>query len=247
MPPIETQRGFILQHPSMDGGDTACRHGMVYTFGTMTETYPYFQEPKKFERHGLLVRCPDLAQHPWNHPDNFTRDQLIPIVSGLYATGEYPAARRVFWSHAKRAFFCQNINRDYPGVSRKYPWPHHYLCFDTKKPKFSWADYRDPLMIDDICHLIKSGQIYFLYPVLPLGWAVLLLQIISTRFSSHHEINQILCKCAVAGPWALKLFCKMVPDWEKRTTDYWAGWRDQAEIGEMIIRGVKRLCGKRTE
>jgi hypothetical protein len=125
-----------------DGGDSAVRAGILSLFGNAPSKHlptltsgdsstgnsgSYLEASNEririeaYENNGVCVRCPSPTQSPWNSPLNFSRDQLIPLASGLPAA----AARRVFWSHAKRLFFCQNIERDKPG-SRKHLWPHQF-------------------------------------------------------------------------------------------------------------------------
>ena len=118
--------GYPLSQ-GLDGGDSAVRAGILVM--TNPET-PLSLIP--YENKGLLTRHPE--QFPWNNPNNFTRDQLIPMLAGLYArsqTGyflsEYYQAliKRVFKTHAKRLFFSQSIERDKPGSTKRL-WPHDF-------------------------------------------------------------------------------------------------------------------------
>ncbi|MES3037216.1 MAG: hypothetical protein V4736_04840 [Bdellovibrionota bacterium] len=216
----------------MDGGDSASRNGMLATFDTrftwMTSAFePYFN--------GLCVRHP--CQSPWSNPNNFTRDQLIPLVSGMHRNNEHSATKRIFWAHAKRFFLCQNIERDYKGISRKYPFPHRYREFDKNEIKFSFFDYRDPLMPDDIWHLARCAGFRWHWIVGIIGAPWLALTIFLTR---RGEINSLLCKAKVAGPFFIRLVKKYIPHWEDLNRHYWSGWRDQAEIAEIIIKGFSQ-------
>jgi hypothetical protein len=74
---------------------------------------------------GKGVRHP--YTEPSNNPNNFTRDQMIPLVAGLYAQQKYDVIKKLFYSRLKSFFFMQNVERDYSG-STKYP-----IYFGKKK------------------------------------------------------------------------------------------------------------------
>ena len=63
---------------------------------------------------GKLVRHP--YQATWNDPRNFSRDQLVPCLSGLSAINYTYTIREIFYSHMLRFGFCQNGDLINPSV-----------------------------------------------------------------------------------------------------------------------------------
>ena len=183
---------------------------------------------------GICLRCPEGSAAETN-PNNFSRDQMIPLISGLYAKEYTDRIWSIFYAHAKRAFFCQNIDRDLPG-STKYPWPHSYID-DRGEKVFKVFDYRDLLLPHDIAMLIVAARIYWLYIFIPIGWVSLLLALAFNYFSKDAEQNQIICICKVLG--FVRLYKWMTPDWKERTHKYWGGWRDEPLMAHLIIGGLE--------
>lgn len=229
-----------------DGGDSANRLGLMVAFGI----YPF--EISKIDpitifdlfeisRSGILMRHP--FQVPWCNWKNFSRDQLIPFVAGLNKAGKIEAARRIFWSHAKRLFFCQNIERDVAG-STKHPYPHEYVDDKGVRVK-KLFDYRDPLLPHDISHLIRCARIWWLYWFLPVGYLFLIIAIwFHCKYDTSDDEGQILCEALIAGPWAVKLYLKWKPEFMKSLDKYWSGWRQQQEIATRLTVAVIREAAK---
>lgn len=227
--------GCILDNSSRDGGDSARANGVMALFDKEnTWSLGMFVTPE-----GFGVRHPTMA--PWNNPGNFTRDQVICLVAGMYGQDMDYLAYRVYLTHKKRFFFAQNIDRDYPVISRKYPWPHHYqeLIGDKQVEDFSWFDYRDPIWSpDDIFHLATCAQIDLGRHLRPLSDWLLKKKIDSfSRSSVATEPNQLICKVKVAGPEVVSYFKQKVDNWKPRVDYYWKGWRNQEEIAEAIKEG----------
>jgi hypothetical protein len=129
-------------------------------------------------------------------------------------------AKRIFWSRFRSGFLCQNTH-----------------TIDLK-PK-PWYN-RDILTPSHIGHLIKIAKIYWLYPFLLVSYSWLLFDILwSTKVKPDDESNQIIALCAVAGDWALKLYCWLHPNWTGPLYSYWSGWRDQREIAVAIDIYIK--------
>jgi hypothetical protein len=215
-----------------DGGDSAVRSGLLETFSPLQ--FPDF--PDYTDASGLLVRHP--KQTPWNNPRNFSRDQLIVKMAGLRARGSQTLARRIFWSHLRRLFFCQNIERDQPG-SRKFPWPHRIRIGDEKDiGRWRFFDYRDILMPDHIWHLVRCAGFRWQSALAMIGAPFLFFSILIHSQTGHKEHNQLICQCQVAGPWALRLFRQVVPDWQADLRRYWRA-RDEIEYADLIIRAIE--------
>ncbi len=211
---------------TMDGGDSAMRAGMLATFSNI-------RVADRYETNGICVR--HIADYPWNNPWNFSRDQMIPLVAGLYFTGKYKAVRRIFWRSVFRLFFAQNFERDYPGTT-KLPWPHKFINdkFRVEKRLF---DFADPLAPDHIWHLIKCGRLWFLYPFAVIGLPWFALSVALHGRSKHREHNQVICMCMVQGPWAVKLFTKLVPSWERDVRWYWDS-RKENKYADLICERI---------
>ena len=133
------------------------------------------------------------------------------------------AAKDLFYSHAKRLFFCQNTH-DQQG---------------NKKP---WYKSRDPLHPGHIGFMIQAAQIYWLYPLLPICWLFVLLELlVNVYVTPDRESNQTIALLAISGPAFLKLYTKLHKDWRKPIIEYWSGWRDQKEIANALIYYITQI------
>lgn len=218
-----------------DGGDSANRTGLYKTFKPESA----FNMKLFVNKSGACVRHP--AKVPWNNPKNFSRDQLIPTVTGLYFQKEYGLIRKIFLKHMFRFFFCQNFERDVIG-STKYPWPHTFIN-DAGIKETRYFDFADPLNIDDIWLMIYCGRIYPLWILAPIGylWFAISL-VLFCKFDKKQDEGQILCKCKVFGDLAIKYYRKYRANWAMKLFTYWEKDRDQGEIYVLLssyIRGVK--------
>jgi hypothetical protein len=253
---------YIVTHDG-DGGDSANRAGLHTLFAprpmyhglTRYEVWEpgYGQKtPANMEAvrcgkpSGLLTRHP--LQTPWNNPKNFTRDQLIPFVAGCHRAREYALVRRVFWRHARRLFFCQNSERDYPGT-KKSLFPQYYKAgarFDDKtiiqKDGWVWKpNFADILAPHDIWHLILCGRIWYLYWLAPLGFASLLISLwFHCRYNKGNDEGQIISLCEIAGEWFKRKYKQWRTGWQTKLETYWNGWRKEQSLCSMIIYGMEK-------
>lgn len=214
---------------TMDGGDSAVRAGMLALFAN------YFDHIDEYEHKGLTCRHP--VQDPWCNEWNQSRDQTIPLVAGLAVAGNREACRRIFWAHAKRGFFSQNTERDWPGTT-KYPWPHKMQGGDPKdNGKWRLFDFADPLFPDHIWHLILCARITWLYPFAVIGipWMIVSMALHGLRAGREH--NQIIAMCMIQGPWALRLFKALTPSWEADVRTYWDS-RHEGRYADLIVRSL---------
>lgn len=216
---------IICQHSPyndlyMDAGDSARATGMMSMTGSEIDKSLL----KLFEiSPGIFCRHPYAVLY--KNPNNFTRDQLVQFIAGADKANLSDLSKRVFWTHAKRGFFCQN-SHDLNG---------------NKKP---WYKSRDPLMLSHVGQLIISARIYFLYPLLVFCGIWLLLDIIFSSLQDvNTENNQIIALCSVYNKWFLKLYCFLDKKWEDKLMVYWGTnsekFRYQPEIGEFIIKYIK--------
>jgi hypothetical protein len=202
----------------MDGGDSARTEGILAMVGNKDD-YKYilnFVSPS-----GDCVRHPFQDENNNNNPNNFTRDQLLCLMAGL---SKSPIGillnKQILRAYAKRYFRGQNTH-DQEG---------------NLKP---WYKGRDLFHPGHIGFMIQASKSYVLYPFLPICWAFLLIEIlIHTVFTPERESNQLISMLDVSGKFFLKLFVLLNPHWQIHIVEYWSGWRDQAEIGELIIQYI---------
>ena len=215
--------GVVGQHdpndPSyLDFGDAASRTGLLAMCGSEQDMdlLPLFEDGNGFMRR-------DYVQMPWAWPMNSTRDQLIPYVSGCAFAGKGSIVRRLLDAHKARGWRCQNVDADAPGTTKKFPDGPDWLAPDHRMHLKLCADGTYKPSIAEILWLRAS-----------ILW--------SCKVKPLHELNQIICQCIIAGPVYLRMLCKLHPDWKKNIREYWGGYpfRDQNEIGEMIIAKVDR-------
>jgi hypothetical protein len=186
-------------------------------------------------RPGLLVRHPH--QEPWNNPWNFSRDQLIPYLAGCWRQKDHQRVRRLFLSHLKRAFLCQNFERDSPGT-KKYPYRHRFLN-DHGKKETRMFDGPDILAPNDLWHFILCGRLWYLYWLAPVGFIFLALAIFGhALFNRSDDEGQILAEACVAGPLFLWLYKTLKPDWKESLSRYWVERRNMTEMKERIIKAI---------
>lgn len=75
-----------------------------------------------------------------------------------------------------------------------------------------------------------------------LGYPMTVVSILwACYIKPEHELNQIFAQTMIVGPWAVRLIKKLHPDWEENLKTYYNGWRDQAELGAMLIEKIKSL------
>jgi hypothetical protein len=164
--------------------------------------------------------CRHPFQKDYNDPLSWTRDQLIPTMAGLKESGHIEEARKVFMSHLKRGFLCQNKLNIHLEPKAKYS--------------------RDPLSPSHIGHLILCAKIYPLYPFLIFSWLWMALDLIWTaKVTPNDESNQPITMFITAGKLWVKAFNWLQPNWRDTVRSYWGGWRDQSEIGETLIKKVE--------
>lgn len=236
------ERGFIMDQTG-DGGDSANRAGLLALLGSDREKLWMYEVEK-----GLAARHP--SQAPWNNPWNFTRDQLVPYMAGLWRQGEGDtfmttsfcthAAKRIFWRHARRGFLAQNWERDYPGTT-KYPWPHEYDDKTDGAHYSKWFDGPDLLPPGDVWHLILCARIWPLYWFGLIGYPWLVLDIVAHGLTNKsNDEGQIIARCIVAGKWFVRIYKKVKPDWAEALEEYWTVRRNMSEMKDMIVTALTR-------
>lgn len=180
--------------------------------------------------------------------NNFTRDQLMPLVAGLIFQGNWEICRKLFWTHFRRAFFCQNIDRDYPNTPKR-PYPHWFVNKRGER-EFSWFNYRDPLLPHHVLALFVAARfggnlredicVALVYGILgPIALVTFILEALSLRWSSNYDIGAFFSTAHILE-W-VGLFAWLIPDYDKRFLDYFSGWRNFKECAEALNVRVEEL------
>lgn len=242
--------GFPVEQ-SYDGGDSAVRAGITAVCNPNTTI-----DLEQYHTHsGNMVRHP--TQIPWNNPKNFTRDQLICIVAGLYAQGKHELIKKILYSRMKSYFFAQNTERDHVG-STKMKRPHVFYKDSnpnahTEPMLFDWSDFKwkidlthfdlmneiehkmfdsaDPLLPNHIWFLIKAAKAYWLYPFFLVGIPIHLVSLYIHSKTDHFEENQAICESYVCG--TLSLFKRWNTKWKQINSKYWSD-RNEIEYQDML-------------
>jgi hypothetical protein len=213
---------------TLDAGDSSMRAGMIMLTG-MPKTFPcYAYEIAP----GNLTRHP--KQFPWNNPRNFTRDQMLPLIAGLNAKGQWQIIERVMFATIKRFGFAQNFDRDKPGTA-KYPWPH-WFTNDRNVLEFSAFDFADPLLPNVWGCLIIGARATYLYWLLPICYLFHIISILSSK--SHDEQNQIIAEMSFYGRLSFRLYMKLNTNWKKQNHEYWYN-RNEGEYADKIEEYVE--------
>ena len=246
----------ILSDRTGDQADSAVRASMLSVFSNRPESVFLYV------RGGYILRSPD--QMPAANKLSTTRDQMIPIMAALWKTNSSDIAKSVFWETAKRGFFSQSTERDWPG-SKKHLYPHQF--FKDSKPdtttipmKWNWSKFKfettlisneeheveykyfdgpDILAPDHIWHFILCARIRWLYWFSVVGYPWLYMSILFHSKSLHKEHNQLLCQCVVAGSFFVKTFKKRTKNYEEDLRNYW-GSRNEYEYCNHILNYLNK-------
>lgn len=190
-------------------------------------------------RKGFFVRHP--KKFPAVNESNCSRDQITMGIFALDRLKLHADAKEVFKAHLKRFFFSQNTERDWPS-SKKMLRPHWFfkdsnpssltfpVRWNWKKLKFDFPekmpsierryfDCADFLLPHQWGMMIIAGRVRAAYWLLPLCYIFHLGSLAFTRFSKHHEMNQIIAESSIYR--TLWLFRRVVPKWSQVSRDYW--------------------------
>lgn len=201
-----------------------------------------------FSRRGQGLRHP--FEFPANNPLNCTRDQLAPLAAGLFKAKAQRTARKIFWRTLKRLCFAQNIERDKPG-SFKLPWPHWYFKDSDPiahtylyRPKsslgkvmFKWFDGPDPLFPHYIFAIAVAAWPQYKLLFRGMGMPFFVMEGLIYRFTKNDDMGAFIACGYNLG--LLKLFKRLVPDYEKRCDSYFIP-RGFAQLGKDIKDWLKQ-------
>ncbi len=213
---IFNRNGFPKPNGATDWMDSAHIAGLMAFVGhekmNMDILIEYVNTPD-----GSAVRCPyDHSGLDPANPKNFTRDQLICLLSGYYAYGADPVTDDLLNEAKKRRYRAQNTEKDIPGSTKKFP---------------DGADFLDPSHIGymKICAGHQENAFQKLWMKARIK--------ISSKFSPMKEPNNIVVMSVAYGYVDYLYQCN--PKIEDAVRLYWNGWRNEPELAEMIIQKLK--------
>ncbi len=226
----------IIVDQTGDAGDSAHFNGLWVLFeGPDAVDLGMF-----VNQQGECVRNP--YQFPWDNKNNFTPDQMKPLVAGLKTQEKYDVVRKIFWSRARCLFFCQDSERDFPG-STKYPWPHKFLNDKGQVERRSF-DFRTPLFPDSIFHIILCGRIWWLYWFGIIGYPWLFVSlIVHCTFNTDDDDWALVSQCKVAGRGWIWLYKKARIVWQYKLYNRWVNKRNMVEMYMLIKQGLEQNRG----
>lgn len=163
----------------------------------------------------MAVRHP--KEFPSNYPNNFTRDQLIPLVAGLSSQKKYEEAAKLYYAAILRGFRAQNTEHDVPGSVKTFPngadllSPFHMLVLAkaANKNTFFWGILGYPNAAIDVIY--------------------------NSIVTPTREPNQLISALYVLGPSWIKFYKYITPQWKDAIRNYWSGWRDESDFAEYLI------------
>ncbi len=167
-----------------------------------------------YQKDGICYRYPfvDSNNPASDNPNNVTRDQMLCLTAGLWASGRQDIALKIYQKIKQRGFRAQNTEADVVG---------------SKKPWYNGADIMLPA---DINHFRLCAG---LKPTV-LGLLFLCLDILFFNHSTKlKEPNQLIAKCMVAGPKYVKMLSRARIS--VCLKDYWLGWRMEPAFCNQIL------------
>ena len=213
--------GLPCDNGSTDAMDSARLAGLLVLFN-----YPGFDKNllRKYvqynEEEGQWVAVRHPFEYPANNYKNFTRDQLVPLVSGLKQAAPV-LAERLLTAAITRGNRAQNTEYDVPGSTKAFP---------------NGTDWLSPSVMNHLRLCAGTKPTLF-------GKLWLIGDILFNAFITHlSEPNVLICMCYVAGPFYIKLLKRLnasersdnASSLDKAITDYWCGWRNEPEVAEVI-------------
>lgn len=165
----------------------------------------------------LGVRHP--YEYPSNNPLNFTRDQLLCLVAGLYKQSDTSSCKKLYEAAKFRGWRAQNTESDVPGSVKKFPDGPDWLSPSHRMVLSICAGNRGNLL----------GYIWLFFDI-----------IFNTLFTPNREPNQLLAMLSIVSPKWLRLYKFVTPKWKEAVRSYWGGWRREPELANLIINHFEK-------
>lgn len=216
------ENGFPIVAGATDGMDSAHLAGLMAFVGHEKMSfellrqyafYSLYDDGLKF----IAVRCPeDSSGLCPSNPNNFTRDQLICLLSGYYSYGDEIKAQHLLEAAKARGYRAQNTEKDIPGSTKRFP---------------DGADILDPSHVGymKICAGLKANWF-------EKAWMLARIKIAS-KFSPLKEPNNIIVMSIVYG--YADILRKSNPQIADAVRLYWNSWRGEPELAEMLIKKLE--------
>lgn len=210
------ENGFPIVNGTTDAMDSAHLAGLMAFVGHEKMSFKILD--KYCPEVGVAVRCPDdfSGLCPAN-PNNFTRDQLICLLSGFYSYGARGNPYLLYAEARSRGYRAQNTERDVPGSTKRFP---------------DGADFLDPSHIGymKICAGLKANWF-------EKAWMLARIKI-SSKFSPLKEPNNIIVMSIVYG--YAGILKKSNPQIYQAIRNYWSTWRGELELAEVLIKKLEQ-------
>ena len=169
---------------------------------------------------GVRIPIEDPYNAGSNNPLNFTRDQLLPLMAGLYKQGKQNVAKGLLESIKARGWRAQNIEHWYPGETKKFPQGPDIFSPSARLAIVKAAGEKPSLL------LLLAGYAFFALDIL---WA----SFMPDRF----EINQTI---AVAYLLGLLPAIRLIRGYKDKLTYYWSGWRNEPQLAKDLIELINK-------
>jgi hypothetical protein len=226
---IDAHNLIVEQNGS--GGDSA-HYSSLYVIATNNKATLSLE--KLVNGQGYVIRHPGDGLVEWHsNPGNTSRDQTIPTVVALSVQKRQDLVDKILKQHAKRFFFAQNIDRDWPNTPKK-PYPHYYTDLHEVK-RFSWFNYRDPLLPHHIHAMVKSAGKKWHWFIYPISLTTFILEGLSLKLGNNDDLGTYFSTAYSLN--LIPLFKKLIPNWKKRMELYFLDWRK----GQMIFTPLVKL------
>jgi len=163
---------------------------------------------------GFLVRCPvncGSSLQPLN-TYNFTRDQLISLLSAFYIKNQYEIIHKVIRNIGWRMW---NTDKDAVGTKKKFP---------------DGPDILDPSHFGYLRILNSKKPLFF-----QKAWMLLKI-LVNSKFTPLKEPNNIIIMSYYYG--YLDLLKRLNPQLKQAINGYWNGWRGEPEIAQALCKKV---------
>lgn len=159
---------------------------------------------------GQAVRHPDS---PFN---NVTRDQIIPLVAGLYKQGHKDAAKQLY-----------NTCKGWLGWGRAQ---NTHDIFGKQKPIWKGKDILSPahMLVMAKAAGLSGPKIGYLFVIIDIIW--------TSYIKKHDENNQLISMLSILGSNWIKLYKLLAgKNYETAIRNYWENWRNEPELAQMLI------------
>lgn len=164
------------------------------------------QYPKSVNIWAYVDELGRFTRHPdYKNTKDFSRDQLVPLVAGMYAKRFQVTGNYVINTVDHDWWFAPNDDFLSPSVRN-----HIALC-----------------ACDGRAGSLQVSRLGYFWLKLDILW--------NAYISPLDEPNQLICMIVRAGPEYVRMWLKHNKSWREAITTYWTGWRGENELAVRII------------